>query len=407
MAAAGAAAPLSARSYGRIVGANDRIMMGIIGTGGMGTAHLRSFCSLKNDSKVGYDLVAVSDVCDSKMNHAVSLGSELQPGVEVKAYRNYGELLGRSDIDCVLIATPEHQHHVNAMDAIRAGKDVYLEKPMTLRTEHAFELREVVKASDRVFCVGTQKMALSKFRDARRLISEGEIGKPIWSQTSYCRNAKDRGEWNYYNIDPSWKPGENLDWEAWLGWMGPREWDPKVYARWRRYRDFSTGIVGDLLVHQMTPVMFALDAAWPTRVTAHGFHHIDKEMENHDQVNMSVQFEDGHTMIVAGSTCNETGLETMIRGHEGNLFLNGSNCTMRPEKQFVDEREAIDIPARPVRDQDMLRMDWMEAVSERREPFSSVELGTKVVVAVDLATRSMWDGKAWTFDPETKTAKPA
>jgi predicted dehydrogenase len=403
-AAASAGRPMSARSYSRIIGANDRILMGIIGTGGMGMGHLNAFCDLKGDAKVGYDLIAVADVCQPKIDQAVKVAGDKQAGVEVKGYRNYGELLARSDIDCVLIATPEHQHHVNAMDAIAAGKDVYLEKPMTLRYEHALELRKVVKASDRVFCVGTQKMALSKFRDARQLIGEGGIGKPVWSQTSYCRNSN-TGEWNYYGIDPNWKPGENLDWEAWLGWMGPREWDPKVYARWRRYRDFSTGIVGDLLVHQMTPVMFALDSDWPTRVTAHGHHHIDTEMENHDQVNMSVQFADGHTMIVAGSTCNEIGLETMIRGHEGTLYLNGTNCVMKPERLYVDEREPLDIPARQVSDQNMLRMDWMEAVSERREPFSSVELGTKVVVAVDLATRSMWDGKAWGFDPDTMTAK--
>lgn len=403
-AAASAGRPMSARSYSRIIGANDRIMMGIIGMGGMGSGHLDRFCALKSGSKVGYDLIAVSDVCQPKIDRAVKAASEKQAGVEVKGYRNYGELLARADIDCVLIATPEHQHHVNAMDAIAAGKDVYLEKPMTLRYEHALELRKVVKASDRVFCVGTQKMALSKFRDARQVIAEGEIGKPVWSQTSYCRNTP-TGEWNYYGIDPNWKPGENLDWEEWLGWMGPREWDPKIYARWRRYRDFSTGIVGDLLVHQMTPVMFALDADWPTRVTATGFHHIDKDMENHDQVNMSVQFADGHTMIVAGSTCNELGLETIIRGQKANVLLNGNNCVIRPERYFVDEIEGRDITARPVSDQDMLRMDWMEAVSERREPFSSVELGTKVVVAVDLATRSMWDGKAWGFDPETMTAK--
>ncbi len=410
-AAAGATAAgiastsVKASTYRRILGASDRIRMGVIGTGGMGTGHVNAFCDLKSKSKVEYDLVALADVCQPRLDNALNAARVKQESVQVDGYRRYHDLLARDDVDCVLIATPEHQHHINAMDAIRAGKDVYLEKPMTLRVEHAFQLREVVKNSDRVFCVGTQKMALSKFRDARRLIAEGEIGKPIWSQTSYCRNSN-TGEWNYYGLDPKWKPGENVDWNEWLGWLGPREWDPKLYARWRRYREFSTGIVGDLLVHQMTPVMFALDSAWPVRVTGHGFHHIDKEMENHDQVNMTVQFEDGHTMIVAGSTCNEIGLETMIRGHEGTIYLNGSNCKIQPERLYVDDHEPIDIPARPVQDQNMLRMDWMEAVSERREPFSSVELGTKVVVAVDLATKSMWSGKAWAFDPKTQKARP-
>ncbi len=407
IAAAAATPGISAANYRRIVGANERIGMAVIGTGGMGTGHIGRFCDLKGESKADYDIIALADVCQPRLDNALNVArtKPSQEGVEVTGYRRYHELLARADVDCVLIATPEHQHHVNAMDAIHAGKDVYLEKPMTLRTEHAMQLREVVKKSDRVFCVGTQKMALSKFRDARRLIAEGEIGKPIWSQTSYCRNST-TGEWNYYGLDPKWDPETNLDWEEWLGWMGPREFDPKVYARWRRYKDFSTGIVGDLLVHQMTPVMFALDAAWPVRVTATGHHHVDLAMENHDQVNMTVQFEDGHTMIVAGSTCNEIGLETMIRGHEGTIYLGGTNCRVQPERLFSDDHEPLDIPARPVHDQDMLRMDWMEAVKDRREPFSSVELGTKVVVAVDLATRSMWEGKSFQFDPKTKKASP-
>ena len=121
------------------------------------------------------------------------------------------------------------------------------------------------------------------------------------------------------------------------GPLGERAWDPHVYARWRRYKDFSTGIIGDLLVHEMTPLFFALDLDWPSRVDAIGGHYIDKAMENHDQVNIEVQFEKGHTMIVAGSTCNEQGLETMIRGHEGNIFLNGAHCEMRPERLFADE----------------------------------------------------------------------
>ena len=264
--------------------------------------------------------------------------------------------------------------------------------------EHAFELRKVVKESDRVFCVGTQKMALSKFRDARKLIAEGEIGKPVWSQTSYCRNST-TGEWNYYGIDPNWKPGENLDWDEWLGWMGPREWDPKVYARWRRYKDFSTGIVGDLLVHQMTPLIYSLDLGFPIRVTGAGGHYIDKDMENHDQVFLTVEFEGDHTMVVAGSTINDRGLEVMIRGHRGDLLLGGRNVELVPQAPYVDDVDPRTITTQGGNTHDALRRDWLNSVRTREQNRSTTAFALKHMVVVELGTRSLWERQAFSYDP--------
>jgi predicted dehydrogenase len=236
------------------------------------------------------------------------------------------------------------------------------------------------------------------------MIREGKIGKPVFSQTSYCRNSKD-GEWLYYAIDPAWEPGVNLDWERWCEPLGPAPWDPAVYARWRRYKRYSTGIIGDLLVHVMTPLIMAVDQGWPTRVVASGGHYVDKAMENHDQVNITIEFEGEHTMIVAGSTCNEQGLETMIRGHEATLYMSGNDLVIRPEVHWVDEIETETIQCPSIHDQDELRLNWMSCIRTREPNWSPVELGTKVMVVVDLATRSMWEGHAYEFDHETMTAR--
>lgn len=238
------------------------------------------------------------------------------------------------------------------------------------------------------------------------MINADMIGTPTFSQTSYCRNSPD-GEWNYYHIDPEWKPGVNLDWEAWCGSVGLIEWDPKVYARWRRYKDWSTGIVGDLLVHEITPLIMALErVGWPTRVQATGGHYLDKAMENHDQVNITVAFENDHTMIVAGSTCNEVGFETLIRGQRGNIYLNSRHCVMRPERVFVDDVDEVTIECPDIgNDQDQLRLNWFRCMRSREKPDSNVDLGLKVIVIVDLATRSMWTGKTYEFDHETMTAR--
>ncbi len=392
---------------GSVPKADEAIRMGIIGTGGMGGGHLHSIISLAQQGKTNTQIVAVCDVCDLKSEGAKKAAEEKQ-GITVDAYRNYHDLLKRDDIHAVLIASPEHWHAQHIIDALESGKDVYTEKPMTLRLDQALAVRKAVLAnSDRIFQVGTQAIMLPKYNKARDVIKSGLIGTPVWSQTSYCRNSTS-GEWNYYGIDPNWKPGVNLDWDAWLGYLGPREWDPKVYARWRRYKDFSTGIIGDLLVHVMTPLIFALDSGWPTRVVATGSHVIDKDMENHDQVNLTVQYEDGHTMVIAGSTANEVGLETMIRGHKANIYLNSRHCEIRPERIFVDDIDSERIECEDIgNDQDQLRLNWLECIRTRQPAKSNIDLASKVLVAVDLATRSMWEGHAFTFDPDKMRASKA
>lgn len=382
----------------------DPIRMGIIGTGGMGGGHLHAIIALAQSGQTDTQIVAVCDVCDPKLMGAKRAAEEKQ-GISVDTYRDYRELLKRDDIHAVLIATPEHWHAQQIIDALAAGKDVYTEKPMTLRLDQALAVRRAVLAHpERVFQCGTQMIMLPKYNKARDVIKSGLIGPAVWSQTSYCRNST-TGEWNYYGIDDSWKPGVNLDWDAWLGYLGPRKWDPKVYARWRRYKDFSTGIIGDLLVHVMTPLIFALDSGWPTRVVATGAHVVDHDMENHDQVNLTVQFEDGHTMVIAGSTANEVGLETMIRGHKANIYLNSRHVEVRPERIFVDDIDSERIECEDIgNDQDQLRLNWLQSIRSRQPAKSNIDLASKVMVAVDLATRSMWEGHAFSFDPDKMRA---
>jgi predicted dehydrogenase len=231
----------------------------------------------------------------------------------------------------------------------------------------------------------------------------------VWSQTSFCRNSKE-GEWNYYKIDPAWEPGVNLDWKQWCGPSGRAGWSPEIYARWRRYRKYSTGIIGDLLVHHITPMIMAMNLGWPTRVAATGGHYVDKAMENHDQVNLTIQFGDEHTMIVAGSTCNELGIERVIRGHKGNIFVGGRNAQVRPERIYAEEVEEREIPAPAGAerdDQDALRLHWLDAIRTRQAPASDIELGTKVMVIVDLATRALWDGATFEYDPARQRVRKA
>ncbi|MHC4891777.1 MAG: Gfo/Idh/MocA family protein [Planctomycetota bacterium] len=382
---------------------DEPIRIAVIGVGGMGNGHLDGLLRARSEGAEKLDVVAVSDVCLPRLERAQKKCAERQDGVEVSAHRDYKEIVERDDIHGVLVASPEHWHATMAVDCIMAGKDVYVEKPMTLRLDDALWLKRVVDANDQRLQVGTQYMMDVKYGEARRLIKEGAIGKPTLSQTSYCRNTP-AGEWTYYGIDESVVPGEMLDWEAWCGPNGLIDFNTYVYHRWRRYRKWSTGILGDLLVHQMTPLIHALDLGFPVRVTGSGGHYVDKAMENHDQVLLTVEFEDDHTMIVAGSTINDRGLPVTIRGHEGDLLLGGKGVELVPQAPFVDYVDPQQIDCRGGDWQNELRLNWMSCIRSREMNQSTVDLGLKHMVAVDLGTRSLWSGQAQAFDPATLEA---
>src|SRR5690606_898201 len=153
------------------------------------------------------------------------------------------------------------------------------------------------------------------------------------------------------------------DWQAWCGPLRYSPRDREVYARWGRYRRYSTGIIGDRLVHRITPLIMALDLGWTTLVVASVGHYVDKPMGNHDQVNINIEFEGGHTRIVAGSTANEVGLETMVRGHRANLYIDGRRLTLRPERIYAEEVEEYTFEGPDLGNtQDLLRLHWLDCM---------------------------------------------
>lgn len=391
------------------------IGMGGPGLGGMGRGHVYRFVQFANiEKKENVEIAAISDVCGHSMKYAQKVIAEQKQPKPADEYKNYKDLLARQDLHGVVIAVPEHWHAQIAIDAITAGKDVYLEKPMTLRLGEALRLREVVRGNpDLRLQVGTQMTNLPRYHEARKLIEAGAIGVPTTTQCSYCRNSP-AGEWNYYQLEPDQKefpggkyePGDMLDWDMWCGPLGKMEFDVKKFARWRRYRQLSTGICGDLLVHEITPMLVALGPAigWPVRVVAVGSHLVDKDMENHDNVNIAVTFENGHQMVIAGSTCNEVGLEKMIKGSKANIYLGGRHCVLRPERAYAEEVEEKTVECPDIgNDQDMHRLKFLKVIRTREQPDSDVEQGAKVMTIVDLATRSLWEGGAYGFDPKTMT----
>jgi predicted dehydrogenase len=230
----------SGKSEGRVIGANDRINVAVIGCGGRGRHDADTFGNLgkKNNS---CQIVAASDVYQKRVDMVAKK-------YNVKAYLDYREVLNRPDVDAVVIATPDHWHGRMAMDAMDHGKDVYLEKPMVHTNEEARLLVNTVKETKRILQVGSQTTSADIWWKAKKAIADGMIGQMIESQGSYHRNGTE-GEWNW-EIEPKAGPdakGEDyIDWNMWLGHqfkLAPkRAWDADRFFRFRKYWDYSLGI---------------------------------------------------------------------------------------------------------------------------------------------------------------------
>ncbi len=249
-----AAMPLGAAQTSRP--ANDRIQIATIGLGGMGTGDTQS--SLANGAK----LVAVADIYQGRLTRAREVF-----GDDVVITRDYREVLARKDVDAVIIGTPDHWHARIATEAMQAGKDVYVEKPMVQKVEDGMPLAEVAKATGRILQVGSQRVSSVVYKKAQMLLESGAIGELNMVEAWWDRNSA-IGAWQY-SIPPDATP-ENIDWDRFLGAAPKRAFEPTRLFRWRNYQDYGTGVAGDLFVHLFSGMHFITGAIGPERVYATG-----------------------------------------------------------------------------------------------------------------------------------------
>jgi len=258
--AASAAAPTILRAQTpatRTVAPSDRLRLAAIGIGIRGQADVKA--ALKTP---GVELAAVADVYDGRL----TLAREIW-GSHVVTTRDYRELLARADVDAVLIATPDHWHRQIAIDAMKAGKDVYVEKPMVQDLDEGPRIIEAARQTGRIVQVGSQHVSSIVYAKARELFRAGAIGELNLVEAWINRNSS-MGAWQY-SIPPDASP-QTIDWDRFLGRAPRRPFDPVRLFRWRNYRDYGTGIPGDLFVHLFTGIHFVLDAHGPTRAIASG-----------------------------------------------------------------------------------------------------------------------------------------
>ncbi len=417
VAAAGATAIYHTNVHARILGANDRINIGCIGLGGRGRSVMRWAIETGKNSRPA-QVVAVCDVYRKRMNAAKELSQA------EFATLDYREVIARKDIDAVIIATPDHWHAPIAIEAMKAGKDVYCEKPMTRTVEEAKKFYETAKATNRVVQIGSQTTSSDQWWKARKAIEDGMIGQLIMSQGSYHRNSIE-GEWNWpidQNAGPNAKGDDFIDWNMWLGGAPKRAYNADRFFRFRKYWDYSGGIATDLFYHVVAPLNICWgEAQFPHKVMASGGIYVFKDgREVPDTFHLIAEFPKGHSLVLSSSMANSTHIPGLIRGHEGTIM-------MVPQGQFEGRVDHITVTPERISKKaftDKWGKDVVEIMTEKREDHMENFLGCvksraktvldpltayKAMTTIAMSVQSYREGKALYFNEATQrvTDKPS
>ncbi len=412
----------SAKSASRVLGANDRIRLGFIGCGMQFQDLLRRGFLPRRDRQGDIDFVEVCDVWQPRVDNAKE-----KTGAE-RAGRDYEALLAKSDIDGVVIVVPDHLHYPIARAALLAGKDVYLEKPMTYTIDEAARLHDLVQQTGRMLQVGGSGVNNPLHWKLHEYIQAGKMGKVVWGLISYNRNTTD-GMWDYPIPGiggQAWPDApvtaENLDWKAWLGGARKRPFSKERYFRWRKFWDYSGGNATDLLFHRLGALSAIVGFDFPTRVVGAGGIYVQKNRQVPDTYMTTVEYPKEYCFNMVSCMANADSAPITVHGNWATLQIvptprpagqpaqrggGGMRAVIRAERQFAEKfKEAnegqteVEITSsEPMED---LIDNWLDSMRSRKTPIYDVLKGYQVTVAIQLGVQSYREGRAMGFDPRAR-----
>lgn len=307
---------------------NDKIRFATIGMGIQGNYDTRS--ALRNPD---VEFVAAADLYDGRL---VTAKTAFQKP-DLFTTRDYREILTRSDVDAVLVVTPDHWHDHITIAALKAGKHVYCEKPMVQHLNEGKAVIDAWKKSGKTMQVGSQRISSASFQEAKRMIQAGEIG-PI----NYIESNNDRfnsiGAWNY-SVPTDASPA-TVDWDRFLGDAPKRPFDAKRFFRWRNYKDYGTGVAGDLFIHLITGVHFVTNSLGPTRIYSSGNLAYWKDGRDVPDVMTSIMdypktdAHDAFQMVLRVNFANAGKISNVTRiiGNEGTIEFSEDNLILTKKK---------------------------------------------------------------------------
>ena len=440
------ASGVSAQSYARILGSNDRIHLGLVGCGSR-SQDLVDMAEISNKQSP-VEIVAVCDLWNKARElRAAQIKQQLKN--DPQQYQYLEDMLARKDIDGVMIATGDFQHAKLCIDVVRAGKDCYVEKPFANVLSEAKQARDVVKASKQIVQMGTQHRGQPYNVAVRDLIRTGKIGKVVSIEQEWNVNQE---RWRFVDVDtgiskemlmdesmewkkwlhdkPSQLREEDTDWKRWLLGKPYRPFDPHIYLEFRLYKDYSAGLFDQWLSHGADLVHLWTDETYPVSVVSNGgvFAWPD-ERENPDTCVTAITYPKGFLYTYKTTFGNSYRSFSRIQGRDGTIVNHGGEgaslfvTTREGGREEYDGHSPLykDVPlvAPPADQEQVLRipgapppntdgpddvdaphlLNWIDAMRDRKQPIATVDHGFSHSIVCIMAAQSYWSGKKLYWDP--------
>ncbi len=411
---------LPAASYARILGANDRVRVGIVGfSDRFRQALLPAFGKVAKE--FDFEIVAVSDIWSRRRDEGVA-EIEKVTGARPRAFRNNEEMYEARVSDAVMISTADFQHAYHGVEAMQAGQDAYIEKPLAHRMEDAIAIREAVKKSDRIVQIGTQRRSAANYQMANEYLRSGKFGDIVMAEMTW--NVNQPGRWRRPQLVAALKE-EDTDWKRFLINLPSEPWDPRKYLEYRLFWPYSSGIPDQWMVHQIDTVHWFTGLPRPRSVVANGGVYLWNDgRKNWDTATIVFDYgplddpSKGFQVVYSSRMTNSAGgTKELYYSNAGMLNLDTNEITPTGglTERFAAQMgmKANELPAMKLSEAAGTETaadtgadssttanvrNWMDCVRSRKQPNAAIEAGYSHAVALCMTVAAMHSGRKVTFD---------
>jgi predicted dehydrogenase len=370
---------------------SNQLVLGVIGSGGRGTAVMKVFQS-HAEVKVG----AICDVYEPNLENAISIA--VKGGSQPKTYRNYKDLLADKDIQAVLIATPEHWHYQMVIDAIAAGKDIYVEKPLCRTPEEGVSLVDAEKNSNCVIQVGMQRRSYDLYLAARKIVASGTLGQVRMVRSWWLNNS--------LRATRATRLEGKLDWEQWQGPAEHRALEPNRFRNWREYSEYSGGIVADQGAHVFDGIHFLMNAGYPLAVNSSSGRVHKEKVDTPESVVVIAEYPED---FLAVFSINYAAMHYKPRNDQLN-HLDGDQARLdigredfklyrqgNEEQPEVAQHSELGFAHAT----DLHLANFLECVKTRHTPTAPMRLGFQAALVIQMANMSRKQGRRLRWNAQT------
>ncbi len=405
-----ASAALAASGAARGDSDGDKIRLGVIGCGRRGRNNLRSVLRLTDDIQV----VALSEVFKPNLEETLKMVPD------AKIYPDFRDLIADKDIDAVLIATPDHWHAYMSVEACKAGKDVYVEKPVSVTVHEGQMMVKAARKYDRVVQVGTQQRSGKHFAEAKDIVQSGRLGTISFVRT-----------WNYANlfpegigVPPDTDPPADLDWDMWLGPAPERPFNknrfgvnPYQYAHFRWFWDYAGGMMTDWGIHLLDIVLWAMAEPGPRSISTYGGKYaLTDNRETPDTIQATYEFPTFvctyENRVANAFSGGQPGYGIQFHGTEGTMYVNRGYWEIAPEvRRYREPEPRVEQRMEAARGEsanhstDDHWRDFIAAVRNRNRPVCDIEIGHKSTAMALLGNVSLRSRQRVDWDPVNETTE--